>query len=136
VTPENERGGEQAPHEHEFQAQRERDEGVAPEEGEEPRDEDVVERETEAAASDAARIGGDPGEEPGDEAERPVLEGGGGEAEGFEQAEADLIEEAEHGDRHDPAADEYTVEDDARHQTAEYGEPDEVHPSEVEDSDR
>ncbi|MGN6871643.1 MAG: hypothetical protein ACTHMY_24875 [Solirubrobacteraceae bacterium] len=35
-----------------------------------------------------------------DEAARPVLEGGGGEAEGFEQAERELIEHASHGDQH------------------------------------
>ena len=35
-----------------------------------------------------------------DEAARPVLEGGGGEAEGFEQAERELIEHATHGDQH------------------------------------
>jgi hypothetical protein len=35
-----------------------------------------------------------------DEAAQPVLEGGGGEAEGFEQAERELIEHASHGDEH------------------------------------
>jgi hypothetical protein len=35
-----------------------------------------------------------------DEALRPVIEAGGGESEGFELAEQDLIEHAEHGDEH------------------------------------
>lgn len=35
-----------------------------------------------------------------DEALRPVIEGGGGESEGFELAEQELIEHAEHGDEH------------------------------------
>jgi hypothetical protein len=50
-----------------------------------------------AAASEAARVGGrgEPGEDP---ARRAVEEAGGGEAEGFEQAEAALIERASHGD--------------------------------------
>jgi hypothetical protein len=56
-------------------------------------------RETEAAAREAAGIGGIAGDEDLDPAERPVLEGGGGQAEGFEQTEALLIEHASHGDQ-------------------------------------
>jgi hypothetical protein len=56
------------------------------------------ERETERAASEAARIGGGSGRPPRDPAEAPVDEAGGGEAEGFEQAEKLLIEHASHGD--------------------------------------
>ncbi|MGN6373441.1 MAG: hypothetical protein ACTHM1_10720 [Solirubrobacteraceae bacterium] len=52
-----------------------------------------------AAAQEAAGIGGRAGDEQLDPAERPVLEGGGGEAEGFEQAESALIEHASHGDQ-------------------------------------
>jgi len=37
------------------------------------------------------------------EARRAVEEAGGGEAEGFEQAEQELIEHASHGDQHSPA---------------------------------
>jgi hypothetical protein len=52
------------------------------------------------AAREAASIGGDPGEERrDDEAMRPVQEAGGGEAEGFEQAEELLVEHASHGDQ-------------------------------------
>jgi hypothetical protein len=65
-----------------------------------------------------------------DPARQPVEEAGGGEAEGFEQAEQDLIENASHGDgAGDPAADAIdneTVE--AERSTAEYGEPDEEAP--------
>jgi len=55
--------------------------------------------ETEAAATEAAQIGGIAGDEDFDPAERPVIEGGGGEAGGFEEAEQALIEHASHGDQ-------------------------------------
>jgi hypothetical protein len=55
-------------------------------------------REAEMAASEAAHIGGGSGLPPADPAEAPVDEAGGGEAEGFEQAEELLIEHASHGD--------------------------------------
>jgi hypothetical protein len=55
-----------------------------------------------AAAAEAGAIGGRPtreleGDLPDDPAMQAVYEGGGGEAEGFEIAEAELIEHAEHG---------------------------------------
>lgn len=53
----------------------------------------------EAAAAEAAHIGGTAGDEQLDPAQRPVVEAGGGEAEGFEQAEEVLIEHASHGDQ-------------------------------------
>ncbi len=55
--------------------------------------------EAEAAAAEAARIGGVAGDEQLDPAQRPVVEAGGGEAEGFEQAEDALVEHASHGDQ-------------------------------------
>lgn len=55
--------------------------------------------ETDAAAAEAARIGGVAGDEQLDPAQRAVVEGGGGEAEGFEQSEEELIEHASHGDQ-------------------------------------
>jgi hypothetical protein len=66
------------------------------------------EREQEdAAAAEAADIGGDVSSEPApadaderDIAQEPVREAGGGEAEGFEEAERELIEHASHGDQH------------------------------------
>jgi hypothetical protein len=64
-------------------------------------DESPQERtEAELAAREAASIGGDPGDQHrGDEAMHPVQEAGGGEAEGFEQAEELLVEHASHGDQ-------------------------------------
>lgn len=63
--------------------------------------EDVLaEEEAEAAAAEAAEIGGDVPIDTDDPAEQPVIEGGGGEAEGFELAERDLEDIAEHGDQH------------------------------------
>ncbi len=58
-----------------------------------------VELEESAAAREAAAIGGVAGDEDLDPARRPVQEGGGGEAEGFEESEALLIEHASHGDQ-------------------------------------
>jgi hypothetical protein len=67
-------------------------------------DEDLARREADRAAAEAARIGGSPSsenpDEALDEAQRPVTEAGGGEAEGFEQAEQELVEHASHGDQH------------------------------------
>jgi hypothetical protein len=64
---------------------------------EEHRDDKLVEDEEDAAREEAAGIGGRSGMEGLDEADRPVAEAGGGEAEGFEEAEKLLEEEATHG---------------------------------------
>lgn len=67
---------------------------------------DRAQEEADRAAAEAASIGGVPSSEPGaaeglpDDAERPLAEAGQGEAEGFEQAEQELIEHASHGDQH------------------------------------
>lgn len=58
-----------------------------------------VEQEARAAAREAGAIGGVAGDEDLDPEQRPVREGGGGEAEGFEESEALLIEHATHGDQ-------------------------------------
>jgi hypothetical protein len=86
-----------------------------------PADEDVVAREEAAAAAEAASIGGrrDPST---DEAERPVSEAGGGDAEGFELAEGELRDEAEHGEGHYPLTE--AGETEAADPQAEYAEPD------------
>ena len=68
-------------------------------------DEEFVAEEEARAAADAARIGGQVSSEPHpieevDEAQRPLVEAGEGESEGFEQAEQELIEHASHGDQH------------------------------------
>lgn len=91
------------------------------------RDELIREQE-EAAAAEAARIGGKSGMEGMDEAERSVAEHGGGEAEGFEEAEQLLEEQATHGEpRVDPLRD--APEAEAEPDPAVHGEADEaVHP--------
>ena len=67
-----------------------------------------------------------------EEEQRPLEEAGEGEAEGFEQAEQELIEAAEHGEnRWDPEEDAFTPEEESDSSTAAYGEPDEVDPTEV-----
>jgi hypothetical protein len=64
-------------------------------------------------------------EHSGDPAFEPVYEAGGGEAEGFEESEDMLIENAEHGE-HGPELDEGLDEDEeAELSGAEYGEADE-----------
>jgi hypothetical protein len=66
-----------------------------------------------------------------DPARQPVEEAGGGVAEGFEQAEQDLIENASHGDgTGDPETDAIDNENvEAERSTAEYGEADEPKPT-------
>lgn len=61
-------------------------------------DRDRVDAEADAAAAEAAQIGGRVEKEDLAPADRPLAEAGGGEAEGFEIAEADLIENAEHAE--------------------------------------
>jgi len=82
----------------------------------------LVDEQEEAAAADAAKIGG-PNPEPGvDPAERPLVEGGEGYAEGFEQAERQLERNASHEDRGaDPLGD---AGADEERSSAEYGEAD------------
>jgi hypothetical protein len=63
---------------------------------------------------------------------RPLEEAGEGEAEGFEEAEEWLVEQATHGDGGgDPIADAFAPEVESDEATAAYGEPDEVDPTEV-----
>jgi hypothetical protein len=65
--------------------------------------------------------------DPQDPAWEPVEEAGGGEAEGFEQAERELIEHAEHGDpAPDPTSEAFPPEEESDRETAEHGEPDDV----------
>jgi hypothetical protein len=68
-------------------------------------DSDPAREEADRAAAEAAHIGGrtssePPPDQPIDEAERPLVEAGEGEAEGFEQAERELAEHATHSDQH------------------------------------
>ena len=96
------------------------------------RDDPLVEDEEAAAAEEAAAIGGEPGIDETDPALRPVYEAGGGDAEGFEQAEADLIENASHGDgAGNPERDAIDNEHvEVTRANVEYGEPDEIDPTE------
>lgn len=82
--------------------------------------------EADAAAAEAGSIGGrrDPDVDP---AEQPLAESGEGESEGFEQAEQDLIEHAEHGEpAPDPTSAAFSGEVEADRETAERGEADQA----------
>jgi hypothetical protein len=95
---------------------------AAPEE----RDEAFVEEEEAEAAEEAAAIGGRREPDTDDPAQEPLAEAGEGEAEGFELAEKDLEDIAEHGDQHrfpDGIAQPEEPQD-----PDEYGEPDEPIP--------
>ncbi len=94
------------------------------------RDDDLVREQEEAAASEAAGIGGTAGDEDLDPAERPVREAGGGEAEGFEQAQQDLIDHAEYtSGEGTPRLDQFSTEAEA--DPGVYSEPDEEDVTEV-----
>jgi len=93
---------------------------------------DFATREERAAAAEAGSIGGrqpDIGgddDAPVDESWRPVREAGGGEQEGFEVAEHDLVRNARHDDgRAYPERDAFTPEHESDRSTAEYGQADE-----------
>lgn len=95
-------------------------------------DPDFATREERAAAAEAASIGGRQpdvsgvDDEPVDEAWRAVREAGGGEQDGFEIAERDLMRNASHddGEGH-PERDAFTPERESDRSTAEYGQADE-----------
>ncbi|CAN5585768.1 hypothetical protein BH20ACT19_BH20ACT19_04640 [soil metagenome] len=99
----------------------------------EPSSRDLMAAEQEeAAAAEAAGIGGPDPQPEADPEDRAVLEGGGGEAEGFEQAEDELVRAASHEDASvSPAADTFAPEQESDRSTAVYGEADEVDPTEV-----
>jgi hypothetical protein len=84
----------------------------------------LVEAEEEAAAAEAARIGGDTGDNRHAAAERPLAEAGQGYAEGFEEAEEELINRAEHGEQ--PHVTTISEEVESDRSTAAYGEADAV----------
>src|SRR3954451_17833036 len=104
-------------------------------------DSEFERRQQQAAASEAAHIGGEPGKVPGydddpttpglseDPARKPVEEAGGGEAEGFEIAEAELVDRAENPRGQSPLAARERVSEDDRAET-EYGASDSVRTSE------
>lgn len=89
-----------------------------------------VREEEDAAAAEAGRLGGRSGMEGMDEAKRSAAEHGGGEAEGFEESEKLLEEQATHGGPAvDPLLDAPQAEEEADPST--HGEADEVDSSEM-----
>lgn len=93
------------------------------------------EKEVDAAAYAAGAIGGRAGDEDVDPVERPLQEAGEGEAEGFELAEADLIEAAETGLTIDPVRAAFPPEPEGESGPT-YGEADHEFSSELPDDDR
>ncbi|HWF72675.1 MAG TPA: hypothetical protein VG186_04975 [Solirubrobacteraceae bacterium] len=106
---------------------------------------DPAREQADLAAAQAAAIGGPVSSEPPpadesdrDEAQRPLIEAGEGESEGFEEAERELVEHTSHGDEHaafrviEDAPDE--VDDDRA--TREGGEPDHEYSAEREGDER
>jgi hypothetical protein len=89
---------------------------------------DLDATQAERAAAEAAAIGGEPDRPAGeDPAERPVREAGGGEAEGFEEAEDALVDHAEHGDLgHSPRLDAHPPEAESDRSGAAYADADDV----------
>ena len=71
-------------------------------------------------------------DDPDDPAMQPVYEAGGGEQDGWERVEAELIENATHGDGGaNPIRDAFYPEAETDRSTAVYGEPDEQESTEV-----
>lgn len=98
-------------------------------------DDDFVAAEEAAAAAEARSIGGPRLDDAhGDEAFEAVAEAGGGESEGFELAEEQLIDNATHGGgRADPIGDAFTPEIESDERTAVDGEADEERVSELDE---
>jgi hypothetical protein len=95
-------------------------------------DEQLVAEEESAAAAEAARIGGFAPHDARDPALDPVYQAGGGEQEGWEAAERDLIANASHADGHgNPLRDALTPEIETDRSTAVYAESDETPSTEV-----
>jgi hypothetical protein len=95
-------------------------------------DDPLVAREESAAAAAAGAIGGAVSSEVTDPALAPVYEAGGGEQDGWEAAEDELIQNASHDEgRAAPERDAFTPEVEADRSTAVYGEADHVPSTEV-----
>jgi hypothetical protein len=91
----------------------------------------VAIEETELAREEAGSIGGHTPAQDIDPAEQAVSEAGGGESEGFEQAEEELIESASHGDSSgNPLGDRYPAEEAATEGLSIYGEADDAQATE------
>lgn len=102
-------------------------------------DPDFVTRQEREAAAEAAAIGGQMPDVGGadtsetiDDAMRPVYEAGGGDSEGFELAEHDLVRNASHDDGAAlPQRDAFTPERESDNSPAEYAESDEAEPPDL-----
>src|SRR5918998_3951944 len=92
-----------------------------------PDDDPLAREEEEAAAAEAGAIGGrkpdyDVDDDERGERWRPLEEAGQGDAEGFELAEHDLVEEASHGEEgRSPEADAFAAEVESDEAGAVYG---------------
>jgi len=96
----------------------------------------LVAQQEAAAAAEAAAIGGTVPADVEDPAMDPVYQAGGGEGEGWEAAEADLIENATHDDGHaEPQRDAIAPENESDRATAVYGEADHSRSSELADDE-
>jgi hypothetical protein len=97
-----------------------------------PTDDVLAAQQASAAAAEAAMIGGAVPSESEDPAMDPVYQAGGGEQEGWEATERDLIENATHGDGGaNPERDAFTPELESDRSTAVYGESDRISSTEV-----
>src|SRR3954452_9114232 len=95
-------------------------------------DDTLAAQEESAAAAEAAAIGGPASPDAEDPAMRPVYEAGGGDQDGWEAAERDLIENATHSDGGgNPLRDAFYEEAESDRATAEYGDPDNTPSTEV-----
>jgi hypothetical protein len=95
-------------------------------------EDELVAEQSDAAATEAGMIGGRVPHEADDPAMDPVYQAGGGEQDGWEAAEAALIENASHGDGGgDPLRDAISPEVEADRSTAVYGESDELESTET-----
>jgi hypothetical protein len=95
-------------------------------------DEQLVAEEESAAAAEAAQIGGYAPQDSRDPALEPVYEAGGGEQDGWEAAERDLVDNATHADGHgNPLRDALTPEIETDRSTAVYAESDRTASTEV-----
>jgi hypothetical protein len=103
----------------------ERAETAVADPGEVPDGDVLIAREESAAAAEAARIGGPAPADTSDPAMEPVYEAGGGEQDGWEVAEEDLVENASHGGGGgNPIRDALTPELESDRSGASYGEAD------------
>jgi hypothetical protein len=94
--------------------------------------EQLIAEEESAAAAEAARIGGVAPHDADDPALDPVYQAGGGEQDGWEAAERDLIDNATHADGHgNPLRDALTPEAESDRSTAVYAESDRTTSTEV-----